>query len=380
MKTLLKTALWVGVSVAGAAIPRSSGPGFAVVQPQGERLDCNTLLTLEIQKAIATPEPSRWEEVLKGKPSITLYESVAVALPDGNAGWLATGGCRGDINTKLIWVVPRRTGSIVQLPLAHLKETGWNFLSVNAVGDFDKDGALEAFIVGTGGAGMYYHYPIILRLMRVGVWQVEFWAAEPFFFGATEILPPTADGKIQLALTSVDQDAPWSFEQCSFCEHPFKREVYVLAKGKLRLKSKQPVPSAASTLSDFLLGARERRFDDLFAHVSESATIAGNPVSTGSALQKVLDDLAITRQGTVCLEERAPEKESQQKPAEQLPTVEIEGKNVVVIGHKEIEEGVIYFYCSGDEFKTETHYEARLKQAGQKWLLESLELRKKASE
>jgi hypothetical protein len=123
----------------------------------------------------------RWADSFKGQKHLSVYESTEVNA-NGVKGWLITAGCSTSRGTVLVWISSNRgEGPKVEAPLTSLGDGWWDFLSVEKIGDFDRNGTVEALLVATGGAGMYYHYPILLRLGRDGHWNILYAEADSVF-------------------------------------------------------------------------------------------------------------------------------------------------------------------------------------------------------
>lgn len=143
---------------------------------------------------------------------ITCYEAVEIELANGSSGWLVTVGYPGENpgsdETNLFWITDTDKGPVVHMPLESVKERlrGF-FLDLEEAGDLDDDGALEVLAIGSGEGG-YFHHPIVLRLGSEGKWRILFISGKPFFYGFTHVLPPDVKGRTQLAVTSIDTDAP----------------------------------------------------------------------------------------------------------------------------------------------------------------------------
>lgn len=212
-----------------------------------------------------------------GDEKVSCYQEAQIELTAGAKGWLITANSSDSSKTDLIWVVDQAGNMSLQKPLDEVKEENqeWDFLDIDSIFDFDRDGSLESLVIGTGGGGMYYHYPIILRLGAKGNWEVLFAPDKPFFYGTTKLLSTDSDGRIRLAITSVDRDAPWAFLNCSLCSHPFKREIYSLVNSKLQVSSKSPVAYPLATVSDLILAVQSNSLAISYGYFSNNATVGG---------------------------------------------------------------------------------------------------------
>jgi hypothetical protein len=319
-------------------------------------------------------DPGLLERLRPTFPGIqfSCYQSAQVDLAGGTKGWLATvssSDLSSDLfKTVLIWVVDQRGNTRTQMPIDVVKKEDqrWDFLEIHDIFDFDADGSLEALVVGTGGAGMYFHYPMLLRL-NDGKWEILFRPDKPFFYGVTELLPKDSQGRIQLAITSVDQHASWAFSDCSLCPHPFAREIYSLINGKLYLNSSSPVAYPLSVVSDLILAAQSNSFVAAYKYFSGDATVGGVQIKDEASLEAALKKIHLPETKWRCHGGYEEEKE--------LPsTTTIQGKKVAILGGTPVWD-VVRFECfAGDGGEFGYLYSARVRKEADRFVIFSVDL------
>lgn len=257
---------------------------------------CSERLATALAAPQASPAQPDWS-VLRDVAAVSIEGPEPVTPWGGAPGFLFVVRCVDDF-PQLVWWTPGEETSTFRLPLERRteeEEGRWNFLAIETVGDLDGDGTLEAFVVGTGGAGMYHHWPILVGIDAEGA-RVLYAPEEPFFYGGSELLPSETQGKILLSVRSVDRDAPWAFSQPSVGPHPFVDQVLEISQGQAEVRERHPVASESQTLSDFILAVRSGLWREARAFLADDGTIAGVVPKNARALQKAV--LAVHLPGT----------------------------------------------------------------------------------
>ena len=275
-----------------------------------------------------------WDSALVG--AILRRESVPFADKSGQLVVVEGGFC-GE-SPQLLWVRNSEKGPLFEMPLAG-KKAGWEFLDIGQIADVDGDGRTEILIVGTGGAGMYFHYPIVLRITLSGRLKVIFHQKPPLFYGDSEILRDPAHGLV-IDIVAVDRERPWVFSDCSMCTHPFKKERFEIDGGVGRRIRREQIFSPLGLLSDFLLAAGRGKHARAFGYLIEGAQVDSVAVSDKETLtaSPTWKGLTRTRGDLTCTETHLETA---------IGSTEKAGKKITVI---EIErpDDFIRFSCLGD--------------------------------
>jgi len=332
------------------------------VEPAQE--PCEERLVAQLQKALTEKGIAGWRDRLQERKDFSIYEETEVRIAGSVKGWLMTAGCSYAMDTILLWVKSIGKGSQIQIALSGSGVPG-EFLNVQKVGDFDGDGSMEALVVRTGGAGMYYHYPILLRLGADEKWRVLYEATESFFYGSTEVLPAGMNRKLRLAITSVDKHGPWAFVQCTLCSHPYKREEFSLNDGRLELDKRSPVLRPLATVSDLIMAARNRNVDDAYRLFASGATFEGSKIDDKEWLKASLTKSRLAAVDGDCYEKTEDKKQ-------EIVTETVQGKKVAILGGTSEPSNLIRFECPTGEVGAE--YTAEVVSEGKAYLIKSLTL------
>ena len=325
---------------------------------EDDYVDCSLRLREAAQKAITAKGVNRWREDFTKSTGISLYDERRVSQ-NSLKGSLAIAGCADSLRSVLLWISVDDSHSKVQIVLDGVAD----FLHVKHIGDFNNAGSLKALVIGTSGAGMYYHSPMILQL-KAGMWLLIAEPEKPFFYGSTQILPAGPDGNIRLAVIYVDEDAPWAFTQCSLCSHPYRRDVYAVKDGVFLLMQKKSVSYPLSVISDLILDGQEQRIHTAYQLFKTDAVIQGKTVRSREALTAALADIKLNAIGDCHLESGQGI----------LATETIQGKKVVGIGSRSKPSNVRFECLSATNTKMGLEYEATITESGGEYLISDLTL------
>jgi hypothetical protein len=325
---------------------------------------CEKRLVTRLQKARTEKGDLDWRDRFQEGKDFSIYDETEVRIAGSLKGWFITAGCSDAMGTILVWVPSSGTGRQIQAPLSLLGDS-WDFLNVQKVGDFDGDGSMEALVVQTGGAGMYYHYPILLRLGADERWQVIFASKDSFFYGSTEVLPAGLNRTIRLAITSVDRDAPWAFVECTLCSHPYKREEFSVLAGRLELLMRAPILWPLASVSDLIMAARNHNVDEAYRLLATGAIYEGTKIDNKESLTTALTISRLAAVDGDCYEKKEDKKQ-------EIVTETVQGKKVAILGGTSEPSNLIRFECPTGEIGAE--YTAEVVPEGKTYLIKSLTL------